>query len=138
MFNIFQICSTYPRYKAGDSNEYFDSSTGYSINLCHVITNFVSFKPATWNEGPREKSLAQKHNTMTPPSVKFRSLTPTFRTLSTKCSVFVLVPSPFKPSERPVYSCIIREDHKNKENDHQLKRLLIVEQILFVSTLGNV
>ena len=42
------------------------------------------------------------------------------------------------PSERPVYSWIIREDHKNKENDHQLKNLLIVEQILFVSTLGNV
>ena len=27
---------------------------------------------------------------------------------------------------------------KNKANDHQLKRLLIIEQILFVSTLGDV
>ena len=29
------------------------------------------------------------------------------------------------------------QDHKNKGNDQQLKRLLIVTQFLFVSTLGN-
>ena len=29
-------------------------------------------------------------------------------------------------------------DHENKGNDHQLKKLLIVKQILLVSTLGNV
>ena len=28
--------------------------------------------------------------------------------------------------------------HKNKGNDHQLNKLLIVEQILLVSALGNV
>ena len=28
--------------------------------------------------------------------------------------------------------------HKNKGNDHQLKILLIVKQILLVGTLGNV
>ena len=30
------------------------------------------------------------------------------------------------------------QGHKNKENDHQLKKLLITQQILLVSTLGNV
>ena len=30
------------------------------------------------------------------------------------------------------------QGHKNKGNDHQLKKLLIAQQILLVSTLGNV
>ena len=30
------------------------------------------------------------------------------------------------------------EGHENKGNDHQLKRLLIVKQILLISTFGNV
>ena len=30
------------------------------------------------------------------------------------------------------------QDHENKGNDHQLKELLIVKQILLFSTLGNV
>ena len=30
------------------------------------------------------------------------------------------------------------QDHENKGNNHQLKRLLIVKQILLVNTLGNV
>ena len=33
---------------------------------------------------------------------------------------------------------IIHQDHENKGNDHQIKKLLIVKQILPVSTLQNV
>ena len=33
---------------------------------------------------------------------------------------------------------ITNKGDKNKENDHQLKKLLIVTQILIVSMLGNV
>ena len=33
---------------------------------------------------------------------------------------------------------ITRQGHENKGNDHQLKKLLIVEQVLLVSNLGNV
>ena len=33
---------------------------------------------------------------------------------------------------------ITHQGYENKGNDHQLKKLLIVKQILFVSTIGNV
>ena len=32
----------------------------------------------------------------------------------------------------------LHEGHENKGNDHQLKKLLIVKQILLLSTSGNV
>ena len=33
---------------------------------------------------------------------------------------------------------ITHQGHENKGNDHQLKKLLIVKQILLVSTIGNI
>ena len=33
---------------------------------------------------------------------------------------------------------ITHQGHENKGNDHQLKKLLIVKQILLTSTIGNV
>ena len=36
------------------------------------------------------------------------------------------------------YPWITQPGHENKGNDHQLKKLLIVKQILLVSTLRNV
>ena len=33
---------------------------------------------------------------------------------------------------------IKHEGHKNEENDHQLNMVLIIKQILSVSTLGNI
>ena len=37
-----------------------------------------------------------------------------------------------------LYNNTAESDHVNKGNDHQLKKLSIVKQILLVSTLGNV
>ena len=36
------------------------------------------------------------------------------------------------------FSWITHQDQENIRNDHQLKRLLIVKQILLVNTLGNI
>ena len=52
---------------------------------------------------------------------------------------------PFDPLDWPssnfslqYHPWITHEGHENKRNDHQLRKLLIVWQILFVSTLKNV
>ena len=52
---------------------------------------------------------------------------------------------PFNPQEwlasnfsLPYHPWIKHEGHESKGSDHQLKKLLIVRQILLVSTLGNV
>ena len=52
----------------------------------------------------------------------------------------MLLVKPFNPSNfsLQLHTYIKYEGHENKGNDHQFKKLVIVKQILPVSTLGHV
>ena len=54
-----------------------------------------------------------------------------FRELTSKNDYHLMPPYKITPKTK-------LEGHENKGNDHQLKRLLIVKQILLISTFGNV